>query len=183
MPPRFPAPPAPERPPQEIINAFCNFAKSGDVKRVAEYLDQYGAAIINERDNMQDTALTWAAWMGQKDVVALLLDRGADINALGMRNRTAVGWAANGSRREVVELLLKRGANAEIRDDEGKTPADLARQQGNPALADYIVETGIKQRKAEFERAAAKKAEEEGAALRRQRLDALKKHKPPKLKP
>lgn len=177
---RFPVPT--EAPTQEDINSFCNASKSGDTNKVVEYLDRFGAAIINERDNMQDTALTWAAWTGQPAMVALLLDRGAEIDRKGMTGRTALGWAANGSKREVIELLLDRGANIEIRDNDGKTPADLAGNH-NMELAEFIRENGAQKKKIAAEQAAAKKAEEEAAALRASRLEELKKHKkPPKLK-
>jgi len=176
---RFPVPT--EAPTQEDINLFCNAAKGGDSTKVTEYLDRFGAAIINERDNMQDTALTWAAWTGQAAMVALLLDRGADIDRKGMTGRTALGWAANGSRREVVELLLDRGANIEIRDNDGKTPAELASNHSMD-LAAFIRENGAQKKKIAAEQAAAKKAEEDAAELRARRLEELKKHKPPKLK-
>lgn len=177
---RFPAVPT-ATPTQEDVNLFCNASKSGDTTKVVEYLDRFGTAIINERDNMQDTALTWAAWTGQKAMVELLLDRGAEIDRKGMTGRTALGWAANGSKREVVELLMDRGASTELRDNDGKSPADLAGNH-NMDLANFIRDNGAQKKKIVAEQAAAKKAEEDAAALRAQRFDELKKRKPPKLK-
>lgn len=178
---RFPVPV--ETPSQQDINAFCSAAKiPGDLNLLKQYLGRFGAAIINERDSQQDTALTWAAWTGQKEIVAYLLEQGADINKTGMTGRTAIGWAANGGRREVVELLMDKGANTDLKDAGGSTPADLARNTGHPELADFIRENGTQKRKAAAELAAKEKAEQEGRDLVARRLDALKKHKPPKLK-
>ena len=56
-------------------------------------------------------ALDRAAANGHKDVVKLLLDRGAEVNA-----KDGVGWsalhlAAREGHKDVVLLLLDRGAN------------------------------------------------------------------------
>ena len=164
-------------PTQDEINAFCNHAKIGDTALVTQYLDRFGVAIIDSRDSTQDTALSWAAWTGQKHIVALLLERGADIDKTGMTDRTALAWAANGGRREVVEFLLDKGANSEPKDKNGSTAADLAQNTGHAELAAFIRENGTQKRKAAAEQAAKEKAEQEGRELAALRLDALKKSK------
>lgn len=181
MPPRFPgsvaAPPS-----QEDINDFCNAARDGNTEAVTGYLDRFGKAIIDKRDVHKDTALTWAAWMGHVDMVNLLLNRGADIDAHGMNERTALGWAANGNRKNVVELLIGRGADINLRDENGKTPADLADSNYHSDLGIFIRSEAAKRDRIAAEKAAHKKEEEDGQALTARRLEELKRHKPPRLR-
>ena len=79
------------------------------------------------------TALMWAAGhedgVGERaalDVLALLLDAGAPIDAVDNRGRTALMIAAELGRAAIVEALLKRGADRAIADKAGKRAGDLA---------------------------------------------------------
>ena len=67
------------------------------------------------------SALAQAAGAGHRDVVELLLDRGADINIRWDFGRTALHEAAIYGRASVVELLLSRGVEADARDLNGET--------------------------------------------------------------
>ncbi|TAL34520.1 MAG: ankyrin repeat domain-containing protein, partial [Alphaproteobacteria bacterium] len=91
-------------PTREEINEFCAAGKTGDLEKLKESLDKFGAAIINERDHGGDTALTWAAWTGKIDAVEFLLARGAVLDAPGMHGKTALIWAAQGGKKDVVAL-------------------------------------------------------------------------------
>jgi ankyrin repeat protein len=59
-------------------------------------------------------------------VVTLLLDRGADINAVDNRGRTALMTAADDGHAGIVDLLIARGAARDVKDRDGKTALDLA---------------------------------------------------------
>jgi ankyrin repeat protein len=168
------ASPPPGKVPQEEVNKFCAAAKDGNAEVVKQKLKEYGPAILNRTDNMNDTALTWAAWMGHKHVVQILLDAGADINARGMTNRTALGWAAQGARYEVIQLLLEKGADTSLADIHGKTPLQIAQDSPHPDTAAVFTE---------FERtrgkAAVAKSEIEAARARSEAtIETLKKQRP-----
>jgi ankyrin repeat protein len=60
------------------------------------------------------------------DVVELLLDAGAPVDAVDNRGRTALMIAAELGHAPVVEILLARGADGSIADKSGKRAADLA---------------------------------------------------------
>jgi uncharacterized protein len=72
--------------------------------------------------------IMFAAHNGHRDVVALLLERGADINATSVNGNTALIWAAYNRQREVVALLLdpKWGVTVDARNKAGKTAEDVA---------------------------------------------------------
>jgi ankyrin repeat protein len=57
------------------------------------------------------TPLMAAAYGGQKDMVELLLARGASIDAIDRLNKNAMTYAAGEGRTDVVLLLLARGVD------------------------------------------------------------------------
>jgi ankyrin repeat protein len=53
---------------------------------------------------------------GHTAVAALLLDRGANVNAKGVFGGTALHWAAINGHKETVAFLVTHGADLTIRD-------------------------------------------------------------------
>jgi ankyrin repeat protein len=83
------------------------------------------------------TALMWAAGyedgFGERDaldVIALLIDAGAPLDAVDTRGRTALMIAAEQGHAALVEALLARGADRTLRDKAGKRALDLATNTG-----------------------------------------------------
>ena len=81
------------------------------------------------------TPLHYAASGPEPKVVALLLDRGAVVDALSPTRNTPLMMAARYGDEGAVALLLARGASLELRNDRGLNAADLARLAGREALA------------------------------------------------
>ena len=68
------------------------------------------------------TPLMSAAERGDREAVALLVERGADVNAKeGCEGRTALMGAAGYAHSGVVALLLECGADANIKRNDGWT--------------------------------------------------------------
>lgn len=70
-----------------------------------------------------------------KDIVRMLLERGADPNARSGSGATPLHTAAFTGNVPVVRMLLTAGADPEIRDDAGKTPLDVARERRQTEVA------------------------------------------------
>ena len=80
-----------------------------------------------------------------EELLALFLSRGVNINA---GNRQGKGWtalhlAAISDPPAAVTLLLKYGARTDVRDEDGRTPLDLARRSqsrypNDPHIAETI---------------------------------------------
>lgn len=63
---------------------------------------------------IKSTPLMAAAHYGQNDMVSLMLDRGADINAVNFLDMTPLHQASYTGQDETVSLLIKRGAKVNV---------------------------------------------------------------------
>lgn len=74
--------------------------------------------------------LHYAATGPEPQLVKLLLDRGADIDAVSPNGTTPLMMAAQYGSEESVKLLLQRGADLSKRNQRGLGPVDFARLSG-----------------------------------------------------
>jgi len=84
-------------------------------------------ADVNAKDEDGRTPLHLAVESANRDIIQLLLDKGADINAKDEKSgSTALHYAVRFSKRETAELLIARGADINARDKQGHTPLYVA---------------------------------------------------------
>jgi ankyrin repeat protein len=76
------------------------------------------------------TALHYAATVGNNDIVQLLLDRSAYIDAESPNQTTPIMMAARGGHILTVKLLLDEGADVTLKNGAGMTAIDFARAGG-----------------------------------------------------
>lgn len=106
----------------------------GNPEMVKLLLDN-GADIKAVDSGMKATALHAAAYLGYPEVMQVLVDNGVEIDAQGPYNGyTALHDAIWQSNVEGVEVLVKGGADLSLKGNNGKTPLDLAKQQGNKKI-------------------------------------------------
>jgi hypothetical protein len=92
-------------------------------------------ADVNSRDEYGHTALLWASYRGNKDLVTLLLTQpGIKVDQTNVDGDTALMAAAENGHTEVVEMLLKAGADVRFTNEHGETAVTraektLAKQQ------------------------------------------------------
>ena len=87
--------------------------------------------ILSFRDYRGGTLLHGAARVGNKKLIKLLLERGADVAAVDEERATPLHWAAGRDAFltiAIVELLLVSGAQVDAADNEGYTPLHRAVQ-------------------------------------------------------
>lgn len=75
-----------------------------------------------------------ACSFGHSEVVSILLEAGANPNAVDNWNYTPLHEAVSKGKIDVCLALLQHGANAELRNSENKTPLDLADANTKPIL-------------------------------------------------
>jgi ankyrin repeat protein len=120
----------------------------GLVDRARAHLDADPQGIaVHSHDGF--TALHLAAFFGHRDLAALLLDRGADVNARSKSERfaqsnTPLHAAAANKQVDVARLLVERGADVNARDGHGFTPLALAANSKSDLLMLLLLEQGAR---------------------------------------
>jgi ankyrin repeat protein len=80
----------------------------------------------NDVINGKPSPLITAALHGRVDVIARLLDAGADINAVNKRDETACHVAIKHRQLPALQLLVARGARLDLCDADDESPIDRA---------------------------------------------------------
>jgi len=99
-------------------------------------------ADVNLRNTRGSTPLHWAASQGLAGPLKLLLDRGADKDALTLATdpweplATPLHWACKAGRPETAIALLTAGANLGLRDGNGQSTLDLAKLK--PSMSEFV---------------------------------------------
>ncbi|KAH0951694.1 hypothetical protein HN011_012504 [Eciton burchellii] len=114
---------------EELLRATA----ASEVDRVIQLLD--AGLNVNSWDSQgsKNTPLHWAACYGNKDIIACLIDKGADVNAENGCGATPLHDAVNRGDVAICQELLQVGANPLIRATKGtfagKTSYDLSRKK------------------------------------------------------
>ncbi|CAH0004407.1 unnamed protein product [Clonostachys byssicola] len=108
-------------------------ALSADEVHIARRLILDGAE-INTPDSEGFLPLHLAATRGRKELVKLLLDRGALINRVAPMSGTALSIAAVRNQTEVVDLLLEYGASLDIPADYYGTVLQAVTRRSHPSI-------------------------------------------------
>jgi len=118
---------------------LMNAAGKGDIKEAEKLLSS--GADVNERWFDNYTPLHFAAfYASQPNVAALLIEKGADVNAKDNYGRTPLYVAAWKGQVNFVTMLLKKGADPGIATNEGKTPLRIAQDSGHTTIAKILSE-------------------------------------------
>ena len=124
---------------EEMLDA----AKEGDIEDVKILLNDESVD-INKQDSTGHSALLWASLRGHRDIVELLLDRGADIEARTSDwNSTPLIWCSClHQHTSIVELLLDRGANIHAVNKYGAGALHHACEEGHDAVVKLLLKHG-----------------------------------------
>jgi ankyrin repeat protein len=93
-----------------------------------------------KRPDNNKTILMYAVWVGNRQAVTHLLDRGADVNAEDSGGATALLLAIFKNRTEIALELIRRGADVNAAADDGMTPLMMSRVRQNRTIEDAILQ-------------------------------------------
>ena len=85
--------------------------------------------IIDIPTELGITPLHFACFKGNKQIVDILLDLGADINAIDNDGNSCLHFAVNSNNVLLIKKLLIRGADKNIKNKENQTALDLAQSK------------------------------------------------------
>jgi len=126
-----------------LVNiAFCgeiqDAATKGDLGKVKALLAN-NPELINGKDR-GSTPLFWAACMGHKEIVELLLVNKADVNSRADEDgSTPMHAAASQGRKDMVQLLLTNKAEVDIKNSSNKTPLHFAAEEGRKDVVELLI--------------------------------------------
>lgn len=105
---------------------------------------------VNVRDNIGRTALYHTIWgQGRVEALRTLADAGCDVDCTDLSGDTLLHRAAGIGRPDFVEFLVSRGVDLGVKNNNGLTPLDVAKNKGMTENANILREAIEKQKLAE----------------------------------
>ncbi|HEV7425909.1 MAG TPA: ankyrin repeat domain-containing protein [Thermoanaerobaculia bacterium] len=113
--------------------SFILSATSGDLGAVDRALHANGSPMLpNTADVFGNPVLVYAVKANREDVVKMLINAGALIDAKDENGRTALTWAVLKGHKKILEFLLTKGADPLEQDPQGWTPLRYAELYNKP---------------------------------------------------
>lgn len=123
------------------LTAFVEVVKEGDCLLAGIYLD--AGYKPTDTDKKGVPLICWAARMRKLAMIKLLMQAGADINAVsGDRNDTALIDAVSEDDYEIVSFILNYSPDLEIKSKNGQTALIIASGHNNADIVRLLVEHG-----------------------------------------
>jgi hypothetical protein len=112
----------------------------GEFAKVQSILDK-SPELVHSKNIFGQTLLHTAVLVGNKDIVELLLTKGAGNNA-DNRHSTSLHEAASKGREDIVELFLAGGFDMDTKDISEHTPLHLAALYGHRKVVELLIANG-----------------------------------------
>ena len=111
-------------------------------RREERCLQVKGNIVPNDHSSMGKNLRRFAKF-GQADMIQILLDNGADVNARSRKGTTAVMKASSGGHLEVLDLLKDRGADFAAKNSDGDSALNFACQGLQSLVVPGLLELGL----------------------------------------
>ncbi len=133
-----------ELPGEKDIKLMFGCIVEGSVDAVRHLLenDKDGHLSANVMDPTGFLPMNAAAFYGQVEIMKLLLEKGAKLDAKDQRDYTPLMAAAMQGRAEAVSFLLEQGADFAVDNRRGQTALWLAACYGRADCVDLLIKAG-----------------------------------------
>ena len=118
------------------IEKVFSYAVDNNITSIVQNMIDFGANI--KPTNIVETPLHHASSKGHPEVVRILLEKGADIEATNLNGDTPLHIASEEGHIDVVKILLEAGADKEARHKLGWTPLILASENGHTDIVELL---------------------------------------------
>ena len=122
----------------QMDEMFLNACKNGQ-KGVAQTLLAKGDVNVNKRDPMGFTPLHYACQKGTRDIVSMLIDKGADACACSNDSVTPLHMCSRSGNKDVIRMLIEAGADLNATDRNGRTPLMAMASEGKVDAAKMLL--------------------------------------------
>lgn len=115
--------------------------EKGENEIVKAQLSEIG---IDTCDGFRRTALIWAAFSNNTDLLKWLISNGANVNHKDKNGYTALHFTGQERNFESAKILIENGADIELSDNHGNTPIVTAifNSKGDYSLVKLLVSKG-----------------------------------------
>ncbi len=123
--------------------------KQGMLNQILQkYPDAVNMSLCSDTTN----PMCRAAFLGYRNIAAILLQKGGDVNLKSSDGRTPLHWACFRNNVSMIEFLLDHGADTSVESYDNLTPIDLAITKMNYKAALCLFNKGIQPKDIEFYR-------------------------------
>ena len=91
--------------------------------KLSAFLEEHPEMVNSKLCNNSTNTMCRACFLGYKNIVIILIKKGADVNQCSSNGRSPLMWAAYRNHAHVIDYLLENGADTEIRDSATKLNA------------------------------------------------------------
>ena len=121
-------------------------AEKGNTKAVKQHLA--AGTDVDAKDKYGRTPLHMTPINGHKEIVELLISKGADVNVRDdLGGRTPLHQAASSGHKvaqQIAELLITKGADVNAKMEDGRTPLNFTESKEHKEIADLLRKHGGK---------------------------------------
>jgi len=136
-----------------ILFAFCGYLNAQDLFTYIDRGDyETVEKLIIKDPNLVDSIMIWdatplmvASYIGNEEIVKLLIKHGADLNKVNSRDGlTALHIASLQNKLSVIEILISNGMDVNVKDLENKTALIYAIEKNNREIVEYLLKNNAK---------------------------------------
>ncbi|XP_017072440.1 ankyrin-3 [Drosophila eugracilis] len=126
----------------ETTISFLRAARSGDIKKVVDFIESGQISDINSCNANGLNALHLAAKDGYVDICCELLRRGIKVDNATKKGNTALHIASLAGQQEVINQLILCNANVNVQSLNGFTPLYMAAQENHDYCCRLLLTNG-----------------------------------------